>query len=215
MNLRVNAPEQKQIAVRDFVRRRLGSVAHELRVARTARMLFDLTRRWHGLGTPDCRLLVLAALLHDIGRAGGEKKHAQRGAQLILDSVALPLSPAERRRLAFLTRFHKGRAPAAGEVPTTLSAFSDELSAPALRILLALLRAADGLDSRSHGGPRLVITVAGSSRRTLSIFGHVEGDASHAEQLFARPKKFRLLEETLDCDVQIQFISTDAFILVG
>ncbi len=215
MNLRLIDSDQKQIAARDFVRRRLGSVAHELRVARTAKMLFDLTRRWHGLSSSDRRLLLLAALLHDIGRAGGEKKHAQRGAQMILSSGALPLSATERRRLAYLTRFHKGRIPAAGEFPDFLADFAGELASPALRPLLALLRAADGLDSRNRGGPRLVITVASAPRRVLSIFAYIEGDAAAAAEIFARPKKFRLLEETLACEIRTQFISTDAFALVG
>src|SRR4051794_11717300 len=94
---------EKEIAVRDWVRRRLGSVAHELRVARVAKMIFSLTRQWHGLGATECRLLGLGALAHDVGRCMGEKRHARNGAEMVLADRWLPLGEVERRRVAYLT----------------------------------------------------------------------------------------------------------------
>lgn len=197
------------IVVRDWVRRRLGSVAHELRVARVARMLFALTRRWHGLGAAECRLLTLGALVHDVGRFHGEKKHAQNGAQMILHEVRLPLGDAERRRVAYLARYHKGKVPAPGE-DAVLHHEADDLRT--MHILLALLRAADGLDSRAAGGPNLVLSVRG---RTVQIHGYVEMELSEAARLYGRPKKLALLEEVLACQVKTDWFPTESGLLVG
>src|SRR5262249_34567001 len=103
------------IAVHEWVRRRLGNIEHELRVARVSEFLFDLTRRWHNLGRGELKLLKLSALVHDVGRSQRDKGHAKIGAKMIFESSSLSLSDVERRRLAFLTRYHRGNVPNAGE----------------------------------------------------------------------------------------------------
>jgi exopolyphosphatase/pppGpp-phosphohydrolase len=199
----------KHLLVRDWVRRRLGSVAHELRVARVAGMIFAVTRRWHGLGTADSRLLTLGALVHDVGRCFGEKKHAQNGAQMVMKDKWLPLSESDRRRVAYLTRYHKGKVPAAGE-DEILDPVADDVKT--MRVLLAILRAADGLDSRSMGGPNLVLSLR---NRTVQIHGYVEMDLSEASRVFGRKKKVALLEEELGCEVITEWFSTDIGLLVN
>jgi exopolyphosphatase/pppGpp-phosphohydrolase len=195
--------------LRDWVRRKLGSVQHELRVGRVAATIFDLAQRWHGMGSTESRLLIMAALLHDVGRVGGEKKHAQRGAAMILENSSLPLTSSERRRLAFLTRYHRGSVPEQG-AEEILDPSGDDSAT--MRMLLGILRAADGLDSRSFAPPRLVMTTRG---RVLTVFGYVEGEAGEAEELFGRRKKFRLLEEMLDCQVRTHWFSTEMAALVS
>src|SRR4051812_6143459 len=96
------AQREKELQVREWVRAKLGGIDHELRVAAIAEKLFDVTSRWHGLGVADRRLLSLAAVVHDVGRANCSKGHAKEGAQMVLGASHLPLSEAERRRLAFL-----------------------------------------------------------------------------------------------------------------
>src|ERR1041384_8088723 len=113
MSMKLSAGNsEKEAALRDWVRRKLGAVEHELRVADAARMLFALTRRWHQLGTAEGNLLVMAAIVHDVGRAFGEDNHARIGSEMILENERL--SPNDRRRLAFLTRYHRGRVPERG-----------------------------------------------------------------------------------------------------
>ena len=206
-------PQNKEAMLRDWVRRRLGSVDHELRVARVARTLFGLSRRWHGLGAAESRLLALAALVHDVGRAGGENKHEQRGARMILESRWLALETVERRHLAYLTRYHKGRVP---EVWRDGILDRDEDDAVALRIVLGLLRAADSLDSRSLGAPQLVMGVRGGGRgrRLLAINGY-GGDIAEAEVVYGRRKKFRLLEEALACRVEIAWCGAKSLALAS
>ena len=204
---------RREAVVRDWVRRRLGSVAHELRVARTAKMLFDLTRRWHDLGSADCRTLVLGALVHDVGRSLQARKHARNGASMVLEDRWLPLSATERRRVAYLARHHKGKVPAEG-TDDILDAADD---ARAMTLLLGLLRVADALDSRMAGGPRLIMTVRGRSQgsRVLSIYGYVESDTWQARELYGKPKKLRLLEESLSCEIRIEWFGTAEVGMVG
>ncbi|HVT81550.1 MAG TPA: HD domain-containing protein [Phycisphaerae bacterium] len=200
---------EKESAVRDWVRRRLGSVAHELRVARVAKMIFALTKRWHGLGAAEWRLLVLGALAHDVGRCMGEKRHARNGAEMILADKWLPLGETERRRVAYLARYHKGKVPAAGE---DAALDHDVDDAETMLVLLGILRAADGLDSRTMGGPNLVLTLRG---RVVQIHGYVEMDVAEAGRLFGRGKKMALLEEMLACEVRTEWFGTEMGVLVG
>jgi hypothetical protein len=196
-------PPSKDAMVRDWVWRRLGAVEHEMRVARVGRTLFGLSRRWHGLGAEEAKLLGLGALVHDVGRFGGEKRHEERGARMIGEARGLELDVAERRRLAYLTRYHKGRVPAVWEDGIL---DRDEDDGVGMRVVLGLLRAADGLDSRSLGVPQWVMGVRGGERgeRVLAINGYAR-DVGEAEGVYGRRKKFRLLEEVLGCEVEMEW----------
>ena len=201
--LGVVEPLDRVTMVHNWVRRRLGSVAHELRVSRNAKMLFALTQRWHALDAGDCRLLLLlGALVHDVGRVEGEKKHAQNGARMVLEHMGLPLSETERRRAAYLTRYHRGKVPAAGAEDILDHDLDDSFT---MRVLLGLLRTADALDSRSLGTPQLMMTARGGGERVVMIHGYVEGDVREVEEIYVRPKKFRLLEEMLNCQMRTQW----------
>jgi exopolyphosphatase/pppGpp-phosphohydrolase len=202
-------PNSKEIAIREWVTRQLGDIAHEKRVARVAQMLFQLTRRWHDLGRAESRLLNMAALVHDVGRAHGEEGHAKTGARMILEHAGLPVSEAERRRLAYMTRHHRGAVPEPGG-EQHLDAALDPRNT--MRLLLGLLRAADSLDSRVLGGPQIVATV---HARVLTLCGYIEGDASLAAATLGKPKKLRLLEDTLDCEVRIEWFSTERLAMVS
>src|ERR1035437_1233729 len=149
MAMRIGESSDKEMMLREWVRRKLGSIDHEVRVAKVARMLFGLTRRWHGLAASEENLLGLAALVHDVGRAFGDDNHARVGAKMVLENERL--TATERRRLAFLTQYHRGRVPEAGK--EGILGVMDDF--PLKRMLLGILRAADSLDSRSCEPPRL------------------------------------------------------------
>ena len=90
---------------------------------------------------------------------------------MLLDDEHLPLSTTERRLLAYLTLHHRGKVPAAG---------ADEVLAPGddterMLDILALLRAADALDSRVLQSPRLVFALVGlfSGAPALNLCGVV------------------------------------------
>jgi exopolyphosphatase/guanosine-5'-triphosphate,3'-diphosphate pyrophosphatase len=183
--------------IRQWVGRRLGDTRHEQRVMRIAVRLFDLTAVRHGLDRAHRRILKLGALLHDVGRCYGSGKHHTRGARLVLQATGLPLRPQERRAVAYLTRYHR-RAVPEGD-PEGLLGQDDDL--PAIRMLLALLRAADTLDSRRLTPPGLAICLRG---RRLRIRCYVRNRWRQAQRAFQRRRKFRLLAQTLALSVRIQ-----------
>ena len=199
----------KEIIVREWARRKLGTLAHELRVAQVAQKFFQLTQRWHDLGTGEYRLLTLAALVHDVGRAERDQGHAKAGARMLIENTSLPLTETERRRLAFLTRYHRGKVPAVGEERYLDHNVDRNFM---MRTLLGLLRAADALDSRSLGGPQLVVTVRD---KAVTIYGYIAGDAAVAASTLGKPKKFKLLESMLGCQVRTEWFSSDRLTLVS
>ena len=126
---------------------------------------------------------------------------------MLMEDRHLPLSHSERR-LAYLTLYHKGHVPDAGD---------DEILRPGddadrLRTILALLRAADALDGRSLESPRLVFALEG---RRLRIHCYLETDSAKARRVYSRRKKFRLLEEMLDCRVDIEIARAESLHLVA
>lgn len=179
-----------------WARRRLGDIDHERRVQQIAGALFDLTRDLHGLGRTDRRLLSAAAMLHDVGRSVDPAEHERIGAEMILSDPWLRLSPDARRQLAYLTLYHRGPVPDLGR---------DEILRPTdnrqcLRKVLGLLRAADTLDSRSIDPPHLVLV---RRDRRITVNCHVHERSEKARKVFCRPKKYRLLEETLRCRIEV------------
>jgi exopolyphosphatase/pppGpp-phosphohydrolase len=201
----------REAIVRDWVRRKLGSVDHELRVAHLAGLLFDLTQKRHGLGAGERRLLMLGALTHDVGRAVADEGHEQIGARMLTENGTLPLSETERRRVAYLTRYHKGRVPAMRQ-DEILRHEADADDARTMGMLLGLLRAADGLDSRSVVPPRLFITMKGTR---LTIQGFVAGSVGPVASKLGKAKKFRLMEEMLGCEVRALWFGKEMAAMVA
>lgn len=179
-----------------FVRNKLGACRHELRVACLSGRLFQKTRHLHGLPRDELMTLRLGALLHDIGRHVDDDEHPEMGARLILRSRQLPLTPHERRVAAFLARYHRG--------PVAVGSAGDDLPAEearTARVLLALLRAADALDSRVDGHVRVGLKVRGA---TVEIVAWPTNGRGKARRAVCRRKKYRLLEETLGCTVRVR-----------
>lgn len=188
--------------------RHLGSIEHERRVTQICSNLFDLTWPLHGLRITDRRLLRLAAAVHDVGRAIDDDTHPEQGARMLAEDDRLPLTAFERRALAYLTRYHRGKVPEAGE---------GEFIRPSddphrLRLLLALLRAADSLDGRQLESPQLVFSLLG---RQLRVTCYLDQVTEKAQRVYTRRKKFRLLEELLDCQVEVTVTEAEALLLVA
>ena len=179
-----------------WVRRKLGTAAHERRVLAIAARLFDLTRDTLGLDDADGELLRLAALTHDVGRSVSDKDHPELGAAMIEKTTALDLTPAVRRRLAFLARYHRGTTPPLAKeahlAPT-------DTRRP-LRAVLALLRTADALDHRHQPAARLVLSFAAGR---LAVRCVVQNDLAHARRVYTRRKKYRMLESFLGHTVRV------------
>jgi exopolyphosphatase/guanosine-5'-triphosphate,3'-diphosphate pyrophosphatase len=197
----------RQRAAENWVRRRLGNIVHERRVKQIALRLFDLTQSLHGLRSSDRQLLALAAIVHDVGRSIDDETHPRQGAKLLKQASHLPLSPRQRRALIYLTRYHRGGVPELG-MDKILGA---DDGPERLRLLLALLRAADSLDSRTIESPRLVFALRD---RRLHITCYLDHDPSDARKVYGRRKKFRLLEELLDCHIELHIVQAELLELV-
>jgi exopolyphosphatase/pppGpp-phosphohydrolase len=187
----------KEQAAERWVARRLGRIEHERRVAAIATTLFDLTSDLHGLGAAERRMLRLGCILHDVGRSIDRKSHPAKGARMIARDTWLPLTTAERRCVCYLTRYHRGAIPQNG-YDEWLENGDDR---KAMRRILALLRAADALDSRSIVAPQIVFAMKG---RRIGVTCYLDQDHPKARRVYTRRKKFRLLEETLGLRVQVQ-----------
>jgi exopolyphosphatase/guanosine-5'-triphosphate,3'-diphosphate pyrophosphatase len=191
--------EQRVAQVRRWVESRLGRIRHETRVAGIASALVRITSGLHSLSPRDRRLLHMGSFVHDVGRCKNEKDHPTVGAEMILGKESLPLSPAERRGLAYLTRYHRGAVPPAGR-DGILKKYDDCTS---LYTVLAFLRAADALDCRSLESPKLSFHLRG---RRLMIRVMLRDDSAKARRVFGRRKKLRLLEEVLACRIEVSIV---------
>lgn len=189
--------DRKLTSVERWVRRRLGDTDHERRVARISRKLVHLTRDLHNLDSSHRRLLHAGALLHDVGRSVDDADHPRIGARMILKSNRLPLNKREKRAAAYLTRYHRDAVPRAGK--DALLRHRDDHEK--LRLVLALLRVADALDSRSlRRPPRLRIERRG---RALLVTCWLDEETDKTRRVYRRRRKFDLLEELLGCRIEV------------
>lgn len=198
----VNITEKEHTTVR-WVQRRLGRIGHERRVTAIASTLFDLMRDLHELSFVYRRLLRLGAMVHDVGRSVEDRRHPAIGAEMLIEDTHLPISDQDRRRLAYLTRYHRGAVPEIGYD----GILQDGDGRKAMRRILALLRAADTLDNRNLTPPRIVMSLKG---RKLNVTCFIEEDCNKSRRVYSKRKKFRLLEDLLDCKVDVQIKLAEA-----
>jgi hypothetical protein len=129
--------------------------------------------------------------------------------------TALPLTPAERRALVYMTLHHRGAVPDLRRDDVLCKADDAER----LMLLLAMLRSADALDSRSVEPARLVFALGGmklsTGRTPLRITCYLGSDCAKARKVYRRRKKFRLLEDLLDVRVNVEIDRAEGLRLVA
>jgi exopolyphosphatase/guanosine-5'-triphosphate,3'-diphosphate pyrophosphatase len=117
--------------------------AHSVHVARLAGQLFDQLTSTHGLGARDRRLLIAAAILHDIGDFVSLKGHHKHSLYLISRAELSGFTPREMFLVGNIARYHRKGAPT---VRHAEFAFLSNADRERVRRLAALLRIADALD---------------------------------------------------------------------
>ena len=127
-------------------RRYLFDEAHALQVSRLAASLFDQLQKVHGLGAAERRMLLAAAVLHDIGAFVGYKKHHKHSLYLIANSEVPELTQRETEIVANLARYHRKGVPAEHHEAFTALPADDR---DRVVKLASILRIADALD-REH-----------------------------------------------------------------
>ena len=168
---RAGLPQGKQI--QEIATRRMKlwakvldpDFAHSERVARLALELYDglraagllspLQEDKNGNGSDVRSSLYLAALLHDVGRAKGNKGHHKESRELIkAHGTPLGWSAETMQRTAIVARFHCGALPTRGhKALRDLLPDQQKIIVP----LVAILRLANALDTAHDGHIRRVL----------------------------------------------------------
>jgi exopolyphosphatase/guanosine-5'-triphosphate,3'-diphosphate pyrophosphatase len=149
-------------------RRYLFDEAHASHVARLAASLFDQLLPVHRLGPTDRRILLAAAVLHDIGIFVGHKKHHKHSLYLIAQSELPEFTPREIDLVANLARYHRKGVPAAHHEAFTRLPAEDR---DRVVKLSSLLRIADALDREHLQAVTAVRARIARSRLTLELDG--------------------------------------------
>ncbi len=158
--------------------------------------LFDLLAETLKLNESDRFVLQCAAILHDIGWCTGEQGHHKQSMRMILEDTTMPLTPAERTRIALTARYHRKSLPKNNH-PVYSELSPDEQKR--IAALAALLRIADGLDSSHQSCIEDVRALWGNHQLILSCRSRQEA----SEEMLAAQKKSDLLAQILALPVQI------------
>ena len=171
--------------------------AHARQVMTLALSLFDQTRELHELGEADRRLLLAAALLHDIGTFIGYRKH-HKHSYYILSQAELPgLSSEEMEIIALTARYHRKSEPSSDH--SDFTKLSERAQERVTR-LAALLRVADALD-REHLQHVHDVRVEIDDD---DVVLHVRGRGDLMLEQWAVTKKSGLFEKTFGYGVRVR-----------
>jgi exopolyphosphatase/guanosine-5'-triphosphate,3'-diphosphate pyrophosphatase len=142
----VRQEQQLTKAAISLGRRFMFDEAHGLQVARLALSIFEQLEDFHGLDNSNRRLLLAAAILHDVGGFISRKGHHKHSFYLISRSELPGLSPTEMLMVANIARYHRKNIPR----PTHPEFMRlSEANRDRTTRLAAILRIADALD-RTH-----------------------------------------------------------------
>ena len=177
-------------------RRYLFDEAHAVQVSRLAASLFDQLEPLHGMGAADRRLLVTAALLHDVGQFISYKRHHKHSLYLLSHSELPGFSPQEMLVLANVARYHRKRHPSLDHPEYATLAPPDR---ERVRRLAAVLRLADAMD-RDHLQRVRYVTVT-PSPDGIELVLNGEGDL--LLEKWALKKKSGLFAEVFGHKVRI------------
>lgn len=187
----------RRASVLSLCRRCGWDEVHSTQVARLALQLFDGTAALHRLCGDDRELLEYGALLHDIGEHVSPEGHHKHTAYLIEHGRLRGFEPAEVAVLATLGRYHLRGDPKPAFEPFGRLDVDRQRE---VRMLVGLLRVADGLD-RSHGATvgDLDVMVGRASLR-IAVAAHGEAEL----ELWGARRKLDLLERALGRTILVE-----------
>jgi exopolyphosphatase/guanosine-5'-triphosphate,3'-diphosphate pyrophosphatase len=174
--------------------------AHGRHVAKLAVSLFDQMKPLHALGPVDRRILIGAALLHDIGQSVSYRKHHKHSMDLILEHGLPTFTREEVPLVGLVARYHRRAEPQDHH-----DIWSDLEVGDQGRVvkLASILRVADVLD-RDHA--QRVKTVRVQLNRDVAVIepdtaeelgivkAAFEAKASLFEKTFGRPTRLAATE---------------------
>jgi exopolyphosphatase/guanosine-5'-triphosphate,3'-diphosphate pyrophosphatase len=169
--------------------------SHGVHVARLAGSLFEQLRPLHRLGEADHRILLAAALLHDIGMFISYKKHHKHSLYLLAQSELPGFTPEEMMMVANVARYHRKQCPQAAH-----ESFSRLAKAGQIRVLklASLLRIADALDREHVQAVRQVRVWRDKNDLHLGLEG-----AGMALEQWALTRKMQLFNDVFKTKIKV------------
>ncbi len=188
----------RERSVRDAAARYGDTTEHGEHVSSLALSIFDGTKRLHGLGDVEREMLHFGALLHDVGQHIEYRRHHRHSYYLVRNAELQGFDPDEVECLAVIARYHRKSAPK--DDHDEWRSLAERLK-PSTRLLIGMLRVADGLD-RGHAQEvtsvevsvrkqAVVVTVKGKGTLELDVHG-AEGKSDVLAQALNRPIEFKL-----------------------
>jgi exopolyphosphatase/guanosine-5'-triphosphate,3'-diphosphate pyrophosphatase len=186
----VGGERARRRAAVDALAQKYGSAGvHERTVARLALALFTELADVHKLPVDDGELLYAAAVLHDIGHYVADSAHHKHGAYLVRSSELAGWREDERSLIAAVVRYHRKAMPKPAHPEFAGLGTRERYRVSALA---ALLRIAEGLDSR-HLGVVAGITV---ERKGGTLLVRAQAEEPIAGELAVAGMRADLFERT-------------------
>ena len=174
---------------------------HQRHVARLALVLFERLAPLHGLAPGDRDLLWAAAMLHGIGRFVAETSRHKHAAYLIRNTPLEGWRDDERELIAQIARYYRRAMPKPSHLEYAALAPADRRR---VELLAALLRIADGLDTRHLGAVADVSATPEAGR--VVVAAQADGDVS--SELDAAMGKADLFERAFGMRVAFDAVDT-------
>jgi exopolyphosphatase/guanosine-5'-triphosphate,3'-diphosphate pyrophosphatase len=169
---------------------------HANHVTQLALRIFDDLTEEHGLGKKERVYLVVAGILHDIGKFIGQSSHHKHGEYIIANSQIFGLDRKEHRIVGNIVRYHRRSMPTARHVPY---AIFDTRSKIIVNKLAAILRLADCLD-RNHNQKVKDLSVT-KEADVLTFVAMCDSDIR--SEITALKKKKEMFEEVYGLKVKV------------
>jgi exopolyphosphatase/guanosine-5'-triphosphate,3'-diphosphate pyrophosphatase len=201
-------PEAADVQTRSVlsVARRFNYDArHSHLVARLAARIFDDTRKLHGMGDAELKLLEYAAVLHDIGYHVAHNNHHRHSVYLIKNSEMPGFTATETAVIAAVARYHRGSMPAKKSGSRERREHEDYLlldrdSRRVVRHLAGILRIADALD-RSHRG---VVTDVRCGLASNRVTFHVEATGECDLEIWSAERKAGVFSDVFQVGLRFE-----------
>lgn len=169
---------------------------HARHVALLALALYDQLRERHQMGEEDRRILLAAALLHDIGQFISYRRHHKHSYYLISNADLPGFAPAQIQLVALVARYHRRAEPREshdgyGELDRDDRARIEQLA--------SLLRIADALD-REH-----LQQVQGVEARVedAELRLALDGAGDLVPEVWALKKKAQMFERVFEVELHV------------
>jgi exopolyphosphatase / guanosine-5'-triphosphate,3'-diphosphate pyrophosphatase len=186
--------------IREFAERCQSDRRHIEHVRLLSLNLFDLLGDKLDAGEEERGILEAASLLHDVGQLVSYRKHHQHSCQLIMHAERLPFSARERRLVALVSRYHRGREPRKKHPEFAALSKGDKAL---VRRLAGMLRIAEGLDRGHSSIVEKVVVELCPTRVTIKAVPRYAG-ADLSLECWGAQEQARLLARVMAREVLVE-----------